>query len=240
MTGVRRWTGFGPDDTSIDLEPSSSRPMPGLTAGETGGDVCNDRGVLRFQVALAYFAAHRIRKCQIGRGHHFVWRPVSIDVLLNLQAGREPWGPYVDPLPAAKRAHLVADVRRLAAYYDLLLRPTRPRRPNTIPALCLAKLLDERQRGRFGDAVFAALWQEQQDVSDPEVLNRCLDLAGCGHQLIDAALDDVARFDLAQDSVQAYARGIFGVPSFVVGDDMFFGHDRLDLLLWSIDQRARD
>ena len=133
----------------------------------------------------------------------------------------------------------MADVRRLAAYYDLPLRPTRPRRPNTIPALCLAKLLQEGQRARFSDAVFVALWQEQQDVSDPAVLARCLDQAGCSDQGTDAAFAEAGRADLARDSAEAYARGIFGVPSFVIGDDMFFGHDRLDLLLWDIGRKER-
>jgi 2-hydroxychromene-2-carboxylate isomerase len=192
-----------------------------------------------FRSPYAYFAAHRIRESLVGHDRRFVWRPVSIDVLLNLQAGREPWAPYVDPLPGPKRAHLIADVRRLAAYYDLPLRPTRPRRPNSGPALCLAKLLDEGQRATFSAAVFAALWQEQQDISDPTVLERCLARAGCGDQCIDAAFEEAARADLARDCTEAYARGIFGVPSFVAGDDMFFGHDRLDLLLWSIDRWKR-
>ena len=191
-----------------------------------------------FRSPYAYFAAQRIRRGLVAHGHRFLWRPISIDVLLNLQAGREPWAPYVDPLPAAKRAHLVADVRRLAAYCDLPLRPTRPRRPNTIPALCLAKLLHEGQRARFSDAVFVALWQEQQDVSDPAVLERCLDQAGCSDQGTDAAFAEAGRADLARDGAEAYARGIFGVPSFVIGDDMFFGHDRLDLLLWDIGRKS--
>lgn len=44
------------------------------------------------------------------------WRPVSIDVLLNLQAGRSPWAPYEDPLSPIKRQYLYLDVARGAAY----------------------------------------------------------------------------------------------------------------------------
>ncbi len=132
-----------------------------------------------FRSPYAYFASHRIRALPRA-GTAFVWRPIAIDVLLNLQAGREAFAPYVDPLSAAKRAHLIADVRRLASYYDLPLRPTRPQRPNSIPALCLAALLAEDQRAQFVSAVFDALWQEQQDIAEAAVLARCLAQARAG------------------------------------------------------------
>src|SRR5262245_40112288 len=119
-----------------------------------------------FRSPYAYFASHRIRRDFSHIGIAFAWRPVSIDILLNLQAGREAFAPYADPLCQAKRAHLIADVRRLASYYDLPLKPTRPSRPNTIPALCLAALLPEDRRADFASAAFDALWQEQQDIAD--------------------------------------------------------------------------
>ncbi len=189
-----------------------------------------------FRSPYAYFAAHRLRDAAIAqRGYDWRWCPVSIDVLLNLQAGREPWAAYADPLPAPKRAHLIADVRRLAAYQRLPLRAPRPPRPNPIPALCLARLLDDRERQAFSFAVFDALWQEQQDISTPEVLQACLARARVETDKLDAAFDSAARAGLADVTRQAYARGVFGVPSFVIGDEIFFGSDRLDLLLWRIE-----
>jgi 2-hydroxychromene-2-carboxylate isomerase len=192
-----------------------------------------------FRSPYAYFASHRIRGGEIaGRDLGWLWRPVSIDALLNLQAGREPWSPYIDPLSAPKRAHLIADVRRLAGYYRLPLRPPRPQRPNSIPALCLAALLDARERAAFNDAVFDALWQDQQDISDPDVLTACLTHAGAQPRSLADALDDSARANLEVETRQAYAHGIFGVPSFVCGGEVFFGNDRLDLLLWSVERRS--
>jgi len=190
-----------------------------------------------FRSPYAYFASHRLRRDAITqRGHDWRWCPVSIDVLLNLQAGREPGEAYVDPLPRPKRAHLIADVRRLAAYHHLPLRAPKPPRPNPVPALCLARLLGEKERQAFSYAVFDALWQEQQDISTPEVLQSCLAQAGVETRELDAAFDDAARANLAEVTRQAYARGVFGVPSFVVGDEVFFGSDRLDLLLWRIER----
>ena len=191
-----------------------------------------------FRSPYAYFASHRIQDGAISRcGYTWIWRPVSIDALLNLQAGRAPWASYLDPLSPPKRAHLVADVRRLAAYYSVPLRPTNPRRPNSIPALCFAALLDERERSAFNHAVFEALWQSQRDISSPEVLDKCLAHAGARSELLDAAFQDSARSDLANDTSEDFARGIFGVPTFIFDGEIFFGNDRLELLLWSVEQR---
>jgi 2-hydroxychromene-2-carboxylate isomerase len=191
-----------------------------------------------FRSPYAFFASHRIRRGDFARSDvGWIWQPVSIDVLLNLQAGREPYAPYVDPLSGPKRAHLVADVRRLASYYGVPLRPTKPQRPNPIPALQLAAMLEEGERARFSDAVFDALWQERADISEADVLARCLTKSGARDDVLDRAFEGSARTDVAERTAKAYARGVFGVPTFAWGNELFFGNDRLDLLLWSVERR---
>ena len=83
-----------------------------------------------FRSPYAYFANHRIRHGLFVPPVpvKWLWRPVSIDVLLNLQAGRDAWAAYSDPLSGPKRAHLLADVRRNAAFYNIPLRAPKPPR----------------------------------------------------------------------------------------------------------------
>ena len=191
-----------------------------------------------FRSPYAYFAASRIRKALFRPPVpvEWPWRPVSIDVLLNLQAGREPWASYVDPLPPAKRAHLLADVRRSAAFYGVPLRPPKPSRPDSIPALCIASLLDPDRHEAFRNSVFDALWQQQRDIADPDMLAACLTEAGNISEILTEALSPDARTILVDQTKRAYASGIFGVPSFVYEGEVFFGNDRLDMLAWRIDQ----
>lgn len=163
----------------------------------------------------------------------WLWRPVSIDILLNLQAGREAWAAYSDPLSGPKRAHLLADVRRNAAFYNAPLRPPKPPRPNSIPALCVAAALGPENHDAFRDAVFEALWQQQRDIADLQVLAECLAGAGGNPDLVHrVATSEAARELLAEAARLAYASGIFGVPTFVCNDEVFFGNDRLDMLAW--------
>ena len=195
-----------------------------------------------FRSPYAYFANHRIREGSFALppSATWQWRPVSIDALLNVQAGRDAWAPYVDPLSAPKRAHLIADVRRNAAFYGAPLRAPKPPRQNSVSALCIAASLDPEGHDGFRNAVFDALWQEQRDIGDANVLAACLVRAGRDPALVDSALAPEARTALADATTLAYANGVFGVPTFACNEEVFFGNDRLDMLQWRLGQeRAR-
>jgi len=189
-----------------------------------------------FRSPYAYFANHRIREGSFVPPvpATWLWRPVSIDVLLNLQAGRDAWATYADPLSGPKRAHLLADVRRSAAFYHIPLRSPKPPRQNSIPALCTAALLDPEDHDDFRNAVFDALWQQQRDIGDPEVLAECLTRAGRDPDLVKRALSPEAREGSADETKRAYSKGVFGVPTFVCNNEVFFGNDRLDMLRWRL------
>jgi 2-hydroxychromene-2-carboxylate isomerase len=191
-----------------------------------------------FRSPYAYFAAYRIREALFTPPVpvEWRWRPVSIDALLNLQAGREPWASYVDPLAPAKRAHLIADVRRSATFYGAPLRSPKPSRPNSIPALCIASMLAPDRQEIFRNLVFDCLWQQQRDIAAPELLASCLAQSGSAPDLLAEAFSPDARAALADHTCQAYALGIFGVPSFVCNGEVFFGNDRLDMLGWRLSQ----
>jgi len=72
------------------------------------------------------------------------------------------------------------------------------------------------------------LWEEGLKLDDPEILARRLDSAGLNSaSLLAAAQTDRVKLKLADNTAAAVARGVFGVPTFFVGGDMFFGKDRL-------------
>jgi 2-hydroxychromene-2-carboxylate isomerase len=162
------------------------------------------------------------------------WHPVSIDILLNLQAGRDPWAAYVDPLAPPKRRHLVTDVRRSAAFYGAPLAPPFVPRPDSAPALCAALVLDQSgiRYDAFLMAVFDEMWCRSGNIGAHDVLANCLRRASVGDGILEQAVSDQAKGVLAAHTVKAYNDGIFGVPSFVFKDEVFFGADRLDMLGW--------
>jgi 2-hydroxychromene-2-carboxylate isomerase len=187
-----------------------------------------------FRSPYAYFADYRVRKGDLGFASNVEWvgRPVFIDVILNLQAGHEPWASYVDTLIPPKRAYLMADIRRMAEFYGAPYRPSWkwPSRPNQIPALCVASLLRGKTEELFRSAIFDGLWHEQKDISDPAVLRAVLDRAGGDLRILDQASDPSVHEALTKRTAEAYANGVFGTPTFVCNGEIFFGADRLESL----------
>ena len=83
----------------------------------------------------------------------------------------------------------------------------------------------------FIEATFAAYFTQQEDVSQEDVLASLCRQTGIDADAFASGIMQPAIKDaLKTNTDEAIARGAFGVPTFFVGDDMYFGNDRLDLL----------
>ena len=78
------------------------------------------------------------------------------------------------------------------------------------------------------ETVLKAMWEDGKKMDDPAVVAEVLRAAGLDAEaILDAAQDPVVKADLAANTNAAAARGAFGIPTFFVGDEMFFGKERL-------------
>jgi 2-hydroxychromene-2-carboxylate isomerase len=78
------------------------------------------------------------------------------------------------------------------------------------------------------EAVLKAMWEDGQKMDDPAVVGTVLGAAGLDAQsLLAATQDPDVKAELAANTDAAAARGAFGIPTFFVGDEMFFGKERL-------------
>ena len=77
-------------------------------------------------------------------------------------------------------------------------------------------------------AVLAGMWKDGEKMDDPEVFVRVLDAADLdGRTILESTQDDAVKAELAANTEAAVARGAFGIPTFFVDGEMFFGKDRL-------------
>jgi 2-hydroxychromene-2-carboxylate isomerase len=94
-----------------------------------------------------------------------------------------------------------------------------------------AGLKDDPRFMAYVDAVFDAMWLDPKNLVDPAEMVPVLARAGVS---VDAFRELTARDDvkdrLKTGTEAAVARGAFGAPTFFVGDEMFFGQDRLDFI----------
>jgi 2-hydroxychromene-2-carboxylate isomerase len=138
------------------------------------------------------------------------------------------------PYSSAKLTYVTRDLVRVADHEKVALRP-----PSTFPIDGLAALrgaIVAQERGAFDGyhrAAFRATWSEQRDVSSRAVAAAILaEAIGSSAAEAEAARADAAvKAKLRENTERAAARGVFGVPTFFVDEDMFLGHDRMDYVL---------
>lgn len=128
----------------------------------------------------------------------------------------------------AKQRYLAQDLARWAVARGAPFRwPTRfPMR--TVKALRLTLALPAEEQAAFRRRVFRAYWAEDRDIDDDAVLR---ELAGAHADAAFAgASTDAVKAAVRENGEEAARRGAFGAPTFLVGDALFWGQDRLDLV----------
>lgn len=143
------------------------------------------------------------------------------------------------PLPQRSPQRQAYRLQELARWRDALGIPItiRPRHfpakevPGACAVIAVRETLGDGPAIRLAHRILKALWEEEQDTGDPATLAR---LAG------EAGLDAPAVLKLAADprwaerreadTRAALERGVFGAPAYVIGDDIFWGQDRLEFV----------
>ena len=81
------------------------------------------------------------------------------------------------------------------------------------------------------DAVLGGMWEDGRKMDDPEVVLAVLNEAGLdGRAILEATQDPEVKAELVANTEAAAARGVFGIPTYFVGAEMFFGKERLEQL----------
>jgi len=126
--------------------------------------------------------------------------------------------------------YMSRDIPRCAAHYGVPYE-SNPHFPvNTLHVMRGAiAAQDDGELKPYMDVVYQAIWVGQKDMSQPEVIAEVLQSAGMDAQKFAARTQEPAiKEKLKTATAAAVDRGIFGAPTMFVGDEMFFGQDRLD------------
>jgi 2-hydroxychromene-2-carboxylate isomerase len=134
----------------------------------------------------------------------------------------------------AKGRWMHDDITRFARRYGVPLEHN-PHFPiNTLTLMRGAVGLQMRQPEsfmRYVDTVFRAMWVEPVNLNDAASLAAMLGAAGFDAAAFQALVSDPAvKAQLIANTEAAVARGVFGAPTCFVGEQMFFGQDRLDFV----------
>src|SRR5690349_1128907 len=181
-----------------------------------------------YRSPYAYLAQTQVRKL----GAELAWRPFEILQLMD-KVGNVPTSITCKP----KGQYLGKDLMRWVALYKVPFQ-RHPQSGSIDARRLLRATLAAAELGQADAAVgaiFGAYWGSGAPLSTLDDVVAVLDGAGVRGPNLAARIDDPeldAALDAATD--EAAARGVFGAPTMYVGDEMFFGNDRLDFVRASL------
>ena len=176
---------------------------------------------------FTYLAGTRLEEIAGRHGATISYRPLDIMQLFARTGGTAPKDRHPN-----RQEYRLQELRRRAAMLDMPINLKPAHWPtNGAPA---AYAIIAAQRAGGGDlgglvhGVLRAVWAEERDIAQDEVVRDCLTAAG-----FDAALADKGMLagaeEYAKNLEDAVMRGVFGAPFYITdGDARFWGHDRLD------------
>jgi 2-hydroxychromene-2-carboxylate isomerase len=119
---------------------------------------------------------------------------------------------------------------RFIAKHKLTAYKMNPHFPMSTVALMRGLIVaeDVGQKDAYIEAVLKAMWEREENMADTDVTVRVLTEAGLdGKTIIEKTQDPTVKAKLIENTNAAVERGVFGVPTFFVGKEMFFGKERL-------------
>lgn len=182
-----------------------------------------------FASTYSYPAALRIEPLARAAGVALVWRPFLLGPIFRAQG----WNDSPFNLQPVKGRYMWRDLERICAEQRFSWRrPSSFPRNGLLAARVACRFEDEPWCPDFVRSIYRANFAEDREISDPEVVRSCLEALGLpAGALLEHASAPAAKEKLRAQTERAMALGIFGAPSFVVGDELFWGNDRLEAAL---------
>ncbi len=171
----------------------------------------------------AYFAWTQLPALCANAGATLNYKPMLLGGVFKSTGNTSPM------LVEAKAAYLKKDIARYAEHYGVpyVMNPYFPVNTVAIMRGALWAAATEHLE-QYNKAMFEAVWVEQKNMSDPEVIAQVLKNAGfAAEAIIEATGQPEIKQALIDATNEAVERGVFGAPTMFVAGQMFFGQDRL-------------
>ena len=182
-----------------------------------------------------YLAFHNIQILAAELQEPIQWRPILVGGIFN-SINPSVYAMRENPVPA-KQAYMLKDMQDWSREAGLkIVMPPRIFPVNSVKAMrgCIW-LAPQGKLPTFAAAVFEAYWAREEDISQDAVLLAICQQLGIDGAAFLAGIGQAAiKEQLKANTEEVIARGGFGSPTIFVGDDMYFGNDRLSLVKQAI------
>ena len=187
-----------------------------------------------YKSPYAYLAKDLAYKLERDFGVHLDWLPYVLDIPSFLGSARVDGSGNVieeqrNPHQWRRVRYSYIDCRRQARKRGLVIRGPQKIWDSTLAAIGMlyAKRQGSEVLRRYHDITFERFWKRELDIEDPGVIRAVLEEAGADTAGFAAYVAGEGREELEQICRAAEANGVFGVPSFVVDGELFWGREHL-------------
>ena len=180
----------------------------------------------------AYFSHQVLPKLAAEKRASINYIPCLLGGIFKLTNNQAPMVAFANV--KGKVAYDMLEIKRFIEKHGLTKFQMNPHFPvNTL--LLVRGAIAADKDGRLGDYIevgLKAMWEDGLNMSDPEVFAKVFTDGGFdGAKLLAATQDQSVKDQLMANTAKAVERGAFGIPTFYVGDEMFFGKDRIDQVI---------
>lgn len=174
----------------------------------------------------SYLAATQIEAIAARHGATVRWKPMVLGAVFKAT------GNVMPAVCEPKARNMLVDLARWAAHYGVPFTMSSRFPLNTIKPERLVLAAEPTGRaGVLALALFRGMWVDDVDIADAAVMRDIATRAGFDADALLAATETAAVKDaLRANTDEAIARGAFGAPAMFVGDQLFWGNDRLHFL----------
>jgi 2-hydroxychromene-2-carboxylate isomerase len=179
--------------------------------------------------SLATYLAHtQMDKIKAETGASPIYLPMLLGAVFKATGNASPAS-----VPA-KGKYIFVDFKRFADSYGVPLEtnPFFPIITTTLMRMLTGlQMRSDTRVHEFMDTIFKAIWVDAMNLNAPEVVDQVLREAHFDPvELLQLANEQATKDRLKDITTQAVDRGVFGAPTFFVGQDMFWGQDRIEQL----------
>ena len=173
----------------------------------------------------SYLAYYRLLQMAEQQEIQIVYKPILLGGVFKATGNRSPI-----EIPV-KGVYSILDMQRWAEYYQIPMQMNPHFPMNTLTLMRIltgVQLLSLEKFEQVLKLLFDAMFGTPQNLNEPTVLAEVLKPSGFSvEDIMSMVQSDVVKQKLITETEQAIQRGIFGAPTFFVGDEMYWGQDRL-------------
>ncbi len=211
--------------------------------GDLGGDAAL-AVYIDLKSPYAFIAIEPTRAMAASLSVPIDWRPFTLDIPRYLGSARlDAKGDVAESNRTAQQwtgvRYAYRDARRYATLRNKTLRGTVKIWDSSLAGIAMlwVKRQGAERFDRFIDEAYARFWRRDLDIEDPDELEAVLEQTGANVDGFRAYVNGVGRVEHDELNRTAFDAGVFGVPTYLVGEEMWFGREHLPRVAWLLGRR---